>query len=98
MPAQVTQLATMYAARLTASGPITQTTPAGAGTAMWLSPAWYSAANKEEYFANSVAAYHGHPYTNGAADVAIYTRSWLQTNDPPMYALLQAVYQHGGTP
>jgi peptidoglycan hydrolase-like protein with peptidoglycan-binding domain len=96
--AQVTQLATMYAARLTASGPITQTTPAGTATAMWLSPSWYSAANKEEYFANSVAAYHGHPYTNGAADVAIYTRSWLQTNDPPMFALLQAVYQHGGTP
>jgi hypothetical protein len=96
--AQVTQLATMYAARLTASGPITQATPAGAATAMWLSPAWYSAANKEEYFANSVAAYHGHPYTNGAADVAIYTRSWLQTNDAPMHALLQAVYQQGTTP
>lgn len=95
---QVATLQTIYTARLAASGPITQTTPAGAGTAMWLNPAWYSAANKEEYFADSVAAYHGHPYTNGTADVAMYTRSWLQTNDLPMYQLLQAVYQAGGTP
>jgi len=65
---------------------------------MWLRPSWYSAANKEEYFANSVAAYHGHPYTDGATDVAIYTRAWLATNDPSMHQLLQAVYQQGGTP
>jgi hypothetical protein len=96
--AQQATLVTVYAARLAASGPITQTTPAGTATAMWLNPAWYSAANKEEYFANSVAAYHGHPYTNGAADVAMYTQSWLETNDAPMFQLLQAVYQQGATP
>ena len=75
---------------------MSSTTPAGVATAMWLNPAWYSAANKEEYFANSVAAYHGHPYTNGDADVAMYTRTWLETNDQPMFQLLQAVYQSGG--
>jgi peptidoglycan hydrolase-like protein with peptidoglycan-binding domain len=96
--AQQGTLATIYAARLTASGPITQTTPAGAATAMWLNPAWYSAANKEEYFANSVAAYHEHPYTNGTADQAMYTRAWLQAHDLPMYQLLQVVYQRSGTP
>jgi hypothetical protein len=96
--AQQATLVTIYAARLAASGPITQTTPAGTATAMWLNPAWYSAANKEEYFANSVAAYHGHPYTNGAADVAMYTQSWLETNDASMFQLLQAVYQQGATP
>ncbi len=95
---QQAELQAMYTARLAASGPITQATPAGAATAMWLRPSWYSAANKEEYFANSVAAYHGHPYTDGAADVAIYTRAWLATNDPAMHQLLQAVYQQGGTP
>ena len=93
---QQATLQTLYTARLASSGPITQTTPAGAATAMWLNPAWYSAANKEEYFANSVAAYHGHPYTNGDADVAMYTRTWLETNDQPMFQLLQAVYQAGG--
>lgn len=95
---QQATLQTTYTARLAASGPVTQATPAGAATAMWLNPSWYSAANKEEYFANSVAAYHGHPYTDGAADVAIYTRAWLATNDPTMHQLLQAVYQQGGTP
>ena len=95
---QQATLQTIYAARLAASGPITQTTPAGSATAMWLNPAWYSAANKEEYFANSVAAYHGHPYTDGPADLATYTRAWLATNDAPMHQLLDAVYQQGGTP
>lgn len=93
---QQATLQAIYAARLAASGPITQTTPAGAATAMWLRPAWYSAANKEEYFANSVAAWHGHPYTNGEADVEMYTHAWLQTNDPPMFQLLTEVYQQGG--
>lgn len=94
--AQVTTLATIYAARVTATGPITQATPAGAATAKWLSPAWYSAANKEEYFANSVAAYHGHPYTSTPADQAMYTQAWLQANDTPMFNLLKAVYQAQG--
>ena len=69
--------------------------PAGCG------PAWYSASFKEEYFANSVAAFHGHPYTNGAADVAMYNQGWLQANDPGMLTLLQQVYAApptGGTP
>ncbi len=98
-PTQVATLATIYAARVASTGPITQATPAGAATAKWLSPAWYSAANKEEYFANSVAAYHSHPYTSGAGDQAMYTRAWLQANDAPMFQLLQAIYQQqGATP
>ncbi len=92
--AQVTTLQTLYATRLAASGPLTPTTPASAATAMWLNPAWYSAANKEEYFGNSVAAYLGHPYTNGDADRLMYNRSWLSTNDPGMYTLLQSVFNH----
>ena len=65
-----------------------------------IDPAWYSAANQEEYFANSVSAYHGHPYTDGAADVAMYNQAWLQANDPAMLTLLQQVYAAptGGTP
>ena len=92
-PAQITTLTTLYTTRLAASGAITPTTPASDKTAMWLNPAWYSAANKEEYFGNSVAAYLGHPYTNGDADQMMYNRSWLQTNDPGMYALLQSVWK-----
>ncbi|UOE42682.1 peptidoglycan-binding domain-containing protein [Agromyces larvae] len=97
-PAQVTQLTALHAARLAASGPITQTTPAGAATDLWLDPAWYSAANKEEYFANSVAAYLGHPYSTADATVAKYNQGWLQANDPGMFTLLQQVYASGGTP
>jgi hypothetical protein len=65
---------------------------------MWLSPAWYSAANQAEYFANCVAAYHGHPYTDTDEERARYTRSWLQSNDPRMFALLEAVYGQNATP
>jgi hypothetical protein len=92
--AQLATLQQLYTARLAASGPITPTTPANAATAMWLNPAWYSAANKEEYFGNSAAAYLGHPYTNGDDDRAMYTRAWLAANDPGMLALLQSVLQH----
>ena len=93
-PAQIATLTSLYTSRLAASGPITPTTPASDQTAMWLNPAWYSAANKEEYFANSVAAYLGHPYSNNDADQLMYNRSWLQTNDPGMSALLQTIYAH----
>jgi hypothetical protein len=96
--AQQAQLQVLYTARIASQGQPTQTTPEGPATAGWLRPAWYSAANKEEYFANSVAAYHGHPYTNGAADVAQYTRAWLQANDPQMYALIDSVYVAAPTP
>jgi hypothetical protein len=92
-PAQITTLTSLYTTRLAASGPLTPTTPASDKTAMWLNPAWYSAANKEEYFGNSVAAYLGHPYTNNEADQMMYNRGWLQTNDPGMYALLQSVWK-----
>jgi len=97
-PEQVTQLTQLHAARLAASGSISQTTQPGAATSMWLEPAWYSAANKEEYFANSVAAYLGHPYSTGALSVAQYTRSWLKANDPKMFALLDRIYGVKGTP
>ncbi|HSL34485.1 MAG TPA: peptidoglycan-binding domain-containing protein [Candidatus Limnocylindrales bacterium] len=93
-PAQITTLTTLYTTRLATSGPITPTTPASDKTAIWLNPAWYSAANKEEYFGNSVAAYLGHPYTDGDADKMMYNRSWLQTNDPGMYTLLETIYTH----
>lgn len=93
-PAQITTLTTLYTTRLAASGPITPTTAASDKTAMWLNPAWYSAANKEEYFGNSIAAYLGHPYTDGDADKMMYNRSWLQTNDPGMYALIDSIYTH----
>ena len=94
--AQIKTLTTLYTTRLAASGAITPTTPASDKTAMWLNPAWYSAANKEEYFANSVAAYLGHPYSNSDADQLVYNKSWLQTNDPPMYALIESIYTHVG--
>jgi putative peptidoglycan binding protein len=93
-PANIATLTALYAARLAASGPITPTTAASDKTAMWLNPAWYSAANKEEYFANSVAAYLGHPYTDGDADRLMYNKSWLETNDAAMYALLESIYTH----
>jgi hypothetical protein len=93
-PAQISTLTALHTARLAASGPLTPTTPPGAATAMWLNPAWYSAANKEEYFGNSVAAYLGHPYTNGDADRAQYTQTWLAANDPGMLSLLRTVFAH----
>jgi hypothetical protein len=93
-PANIATLTTLYTTRLAASGPVTPTTPASDKTAMWLNPAWYSAANRQEYFANSVAAYLGHPYSNSDADQLVYNRSWLQTNDPAMYALIDSIYTH----
>jgi hypothetical protein len=92
--AQLATLVSLHTTRLAASGPITQTTPPGTATGMWLNPAWYSAANKEEYFGNSVAAYLEHPYSNGDEDRAQYSRAWLEANDPGMLALLRTIYQH----
>ena len=92
-PDQLKTLTTLHSTRLAASGPITQTTVAGTATAMWLNPAWYSAANKEEYFANSVAAYLGHPYSNKDEDKLMYNRAWLAAKDPGMFALLQSVFK-----
>ncbi|ROR95676.1 putative peptidoglycan binding protein [Salana multivorans] len=98
-PAQVTQLTALYTARLATHGQPTASTPEGPATAGWLSPAWYSAANKEEYFANSVAAYHAHPYSTSEHDREIYTPDWLSANDAPMYNFLQEIYaRSGGTP
>ncbi|WP_162256667.1 polymorphic toxin type 15 domain-containing protein [Agromyces sp. Soil535] len=97
-PAQITELAQLHAARLDDSGAIDATTPPGAATAKWLEPAWYSAANMQEYFANSVAAYLGHPYSHSELSATQYTRGWLEANDPKMHALLEQVYGAENTP
>lgn len=93
---QVATLTKLFDDRVKATGPITKETPAGDATAKWLSPAWYSASNKQEYFANSVAAYHGHPYSNAKEDATMYQRTWLATNDVPMLTLLDEIYKRTG--
>lgn len=93
-PAQAATLQALYTARIAETGKITPTTAKSAQTEKWLHPSWYSAANKEEYFGNSVSAYLGHPYTNGDEDKLMYNQSWLKTNDAGMYALLQTVFKH----
>ena len=91
-PEQVVDLSTMYAARLAESGAVPYPTVTGDATKFWIEPAWYSAANKEEYFGNSVAAYHEHPYNTDALSTAQYTKAWLKANDPEMFALLETIY------
>jgi hypothetical protein len=88
---QLTTVTQLFTTRRAASGPITRTTT-GSGADMWLNPAWYSASNENEYFAQSVAAYHGQPYSTSDADRAQFTPGWLQTNDPGMYTLLTQIY------
>jgi hypothetical protein len=76
-----------------AAHPVTQATPASdPAQAFWLQPEWYSAANQNEYFASSVAAWFGHPYNSGEAATARYTKAWLRTNDRPMYDVLSSIY------
>ena len=91
-PEQVVELSTMYAARLAESGAVPYPTVTGDATKFWVEPAWYSAANKEEYFGNSVAAYHEHPYNTDTLSTAQYTKAWLKANDPEMFALLETIY------
>ena len=89
---QSTAITAAYAARL-AAHPVTQATDAGdAAQAFWLQPQWYSAANENEYFASSVAAWFGHAYSTDATSTARYTRAWLETNDAPMHAVLSSIY------
>ncbi len=95
-PAQATRLQELYTER-TAAAPVTPDgTAGGSGHRSWLDPDWYSAANKEEYFANCIAAYQRHPYSADPAVVVKYTPEWLQTHDPKMFALLEEIYGNGG--
>ncbi|WHZ15366.1 MAG: hypothetical protein OJF52_002210 [Nitrospira sp.] len=77
---QKIQLEKDYAERKKAGGP-------------WLSPDWYTSSGSGEYFAQSTAAYFGRPYTETAADEAMYNREWLRKNDPAMYRLLTTVFK-----
>lgn len=96
-PAQESLLAALHAERVAAHPVVPDGSAGGSGHAGWLDPDWYSAANKEEYFANSVAAYHGHPYSQAPGTTAKYTREWLKANDPKMFALLEQLYGAGGS-
>lgn len=76
-----------------AAHPATQASKEGsADEVAWLQPAWYSAANENEYFASSVAAWWGYPYNTGKEATARYKRSWLKKEDKPMYDILSSVY------
>lgn len=75
---QNTELHKLFGERTKAGGP-------------WLAPAAYTQSNFEEYFAQGVAAYFGHPYTE--ADKNMYTREWLKTNDPGLHALLAKIFR-----
>jgi hypothetical protein len=76
-----------------AAHPVTQATPAtDPAQAYWLQPEWYSAANENEYFASSVAAWFGHPYSEGDESKKRYTKSWLKENDKAMYDILKTIY------
>ena len=76
-----------------AAHPCTQATKEGsADEKAWLQPGWYSAANENEYFASSVAAWYGYPYNTGKEAKERYTRSWLKKEDKPMYDILCSVF------
>jgi len=76
-----------------AAHPVTQATPAtDPAQAHWLQPEWYSAANENEYFASSVAAWFGHPYSESEEAKKRYKRDWLQKNDKAMYDILKGIY------
>jgi hypothetical protein len=62
--------------------------PAGAP---WLTS--YSATNDDEYFADSTAAWFGHPWS--VQTTTRFTRSWVVAHDPAMAALLRGVYALG---
>jgi hypothetical protein len=76
-----------------AAHPATQATKEGsADEVAWLQPAWYSAANENEYFASSVAAWWGYPYNDTKEAKERYKKSWLKKEDKPMYDILSSVY------
>jgi Domain of unknown function (DUF4157) len=76
-------LAAAYNARVKAGGP-------------WLAPKAYTSGNVKEYFAQGTAAYLGHPYSPSGEDKKMYTKAWLQKNDPALFKLLDEIY--GATP
>jgi hypothetical protein len=89
---QKTAITKAYADKV-AAHPVTQATPAtDPAQAFWLQPEWYSAANENEYFASSVAAWFGHPYSEGDEAKKRYKRDWLQKNDKAMYDILKGIY------
>ena len=59
----------------------------------WLAPEWYTKSSTGEYFAQSSAAYFGHPYSTSEEDKTSYTRAWLEKNDAAMYELLKKIYK-----
>jgi hypothetical protein len=75
---QRNRLQEAYNARKDANGP-------------WLSA--YASSNLHEYFAQSTAAFFGHPQNYKEADKLAYTRAWLKKNDRLMYKLLTDVYK-----
>jgi hypothetical protein len=79
-PEQTAELRRLYLARRSAGGP-------------WLSPASYTSANQDEYIAQSASAYFRRPYSATDADRAMYTREWLQANDPAMLGFLQTIFR-----
>lgn len=88
-PAQNTALQKLFDDRKKDHAPPAQN---AADDAFWLPPSWYAGANSDEYWANSVAAYFNHPYSDGEAVVKMYTPGWLAANDAKMYAFLQQVF------
>ena len=58
----------------------------------WLSPKDYTSTSTGEYFAQSVAAYFSHPYSDSKEDKSMYTKEWLKKNDPEMHKLLASIY------
>ena len=77
---QTKKLQELYDERTKAGGP-------------WLPPASYTSSRKDEYFAQSVAAFFGHPYSDSAEDKKVYTRAWLEKNDPKMCVFLATIFK-----
>lgn len=87
--AQLTKLTKLFTDRIAAHAPPAQ---GSADDANWLAPSWYTGANEDEYFADSIAAYLNHPYDTGEATVKMYTPGWLAANDAEMSAFLLGVF------
>ena len=87
--AQLTKLTKLFADRIAAHPPPAQ---AAADDEHWLPPSWYTGANENEYFGDSIAAYFSHSHSPEEATVKMYTPGWLATNDPEMHTFLQGVF------
>lgn len=101
-PAQDEELVLLYDTRVVAKG---KPDPPKAGDPAddltlddWLAPRWYTASNADEYLAQSVSAFFGHPYSDDKDIKEKYTRDWLQKNDPGMYKFLAEQIYKKGTP